>query len=380
VEFLKWQYHIDGLERMEGFGQGEKDKARQALRYLQRVLGDDFLLRSSPEPFTAHHPLMMLLANFAPCSRLDLARFAAYVSALEGSENLDRLVTKLHDITQFDHNALLIKSAARLVRQGLRARFEPTMPVRNNQRQPDLLLHYPQTGDTAFVEVVKQDTQQSMRRASENNSAVLRTLYSITFDLCHSARWQRLPSPQELESILEKTRTGASRALNGRTMTVVQEKDVLDMALCHRDQRAFLLDPWCEKRGLSCGLFLGPTLARNDTFRLKLKIQREQEQLPRDTAGVVLILASDAFLGTRGVSRVIREVEQEVFKHDHVHLVIVHGEYIDEREVPFTGWDGRHRYTRRIVDGNVENDLLLVNKRSRLKLSADLLERFYSVF
>jgi hypothetical protein len=380
VEFLEWQYHIDGLERMEGFARGDRDKAREALRYLQSVLGDDFLSRSSPRPFAAQHPLMMLLANFAPCSRLDLARLAGYLRTLEGSENLDGVVRRLHDIRQFDHDALLIKSAARLVRQGLRARFEPTMPVRDNQRQPDLRLDDPLTGDTVFVEVVKQDAQMAMRKASANCSAVLSTLYTITFDLCHSARWHRLPSPPELENILEKTRAAARRALDGRTMAVVQEKDVLDMALCHRDQRASLLEPWCEKYGLSCGLFLGPTVARNDTFRLKVKIQRKQEQLPRDAACVVLILATDAFLGTGGVRTVMREVEQEVFKYDHVHLVIVHGEYIDEQEVPFTGWEGEHRYTRRIVDGTVENDLLLVNHRSRVKLPASLRGKFYSVF
>jgi hypothetical protein len=80
------------------------------------------------------------------------------------------------------------------------------------------------------------------------------------------------------------------------------------------------------------------------------------------------------------VRRVINEVEAGVFEYDHVHLVIVHGEYIGTREVPFTGHEREHRYTRRIVDGTAENDLLLFNRHSRTKLSNNLLAKFRRFF
>jgi hypothetical protein len=128
------------------------------------------------------------------------------------------------------------------------------------------------------------------------------------------------------------------------------------------------------------GGLLGPLIRSNTTVRLKRKIRDEQDQLPRDNANVIVILAADAFLGAGGVRRVISEVEEGVFKYDHVHLVIVHGEYIDDREVPFTGHEREHRYTRRIVDGTVENDLLLLNRDSRMKLSDDLLAKFCQLF
>jgi len=80
------------------------------------------------------------------------------------------------------------------------------------------------------------------------------------------------------------------------------------------------------------------------------------------------------------VRRVIREVEERMLKYDHVHLVIVHGEYIDSRAVPFTGHEREHCYTRRIVDGTAENDLRLVNSHSRTKLSDGLLDKFERIF
>lgn len=380
VEFLEWKHHIDGLERMDGFCWMEKQEAKESLEYLQGVLGDDFISKASGRiPSIGHHPLLMLLANFAPCSRRHIARFAAYLRILEGSQNLDKVVARLQDAAQFGHDALLIKLAAKLVREGLRARFEPTMPVLNNQKQPDLRLDDPLTRETVFLEVAAQAPAKRWREATDLNSAVFNAVFGISLDLCVSGHWHKTPSKQALGDLLERVKASARRGLNERSIDFVQEEGTLEMAVCHRDQRATLLDPWSKERGLSCG-FLGPPISRNDTFRLKLKIQREQDQLPRDSANVIVILAPDAFLGLGGVRRVIREVEEEVFKYDHVHLVIVHGEYIDDREVPFIGQTGGHQYTRNIVDGTVENDLLLLNRDSRMKLSPNLIARFYRVF
>ena len=134
MEFLEWKHHIDGLERMDGFHGSERHQAKEALQYLQRVLGDDFLSKcSAGDPYVARHPFLMLLANFAPCSRRDIARFAGHLRTLEGSQNLENVLARLHDVTQFGHDALLIRSAANLVGEGLRASFEPTMPERKNQ-------------------------------------------------------------------------------------------------------------------------------------------------------------------------------------------------------------------------------------------------------
>ena len=45
--------------------------------------------------------------------------------------------------------------------------------------------------------------------------------------------------------------------------------------------------------------------------------------------------------------------------------MILHGEYIGESEGPSTCEVGEHRYTRRIVDGFAEHDLILVNRLSQ---------------
>lgn len=254
------------------------------------------------------------------------------------------------------------------------------MDVKNNQKQPDLRLDDPLTGETLFLEVSTQTAAQKEREVTDTNSAVFAAVFGPSYDLSFSGRWFQTPSQQVLGGILERINRGAARARNERTIVAVEEEGILEMALCHRDDKASLLDPWSAKRGLSgCG-FVGPVMSSNDTVRIKRKIRNEQVQLPRDSANVIVILATDAFLRAGGVRRVISEVEVGVSEYEHVHLVIVHGEYIDDREVPFTGHEREHQYTRRIVDGMVESDLLLVNQHSRTKLSTNLLAKFRRFF
>lgn len=381
MQFLEWNHHIESLEQMSGFHAQEKQQAKEGLLYLQNVLGDDFLERCSPEiPFVARHPILQWLANFAPSSRRSIARFAGHLRNLEGSQNLDKVLARLHDITQFNHDALLIKSASRLVGDGLRARFEPTMDVKNNQKQPDLRLDDPVTSETLFLEVSTQTASQKEREITDTNSAVIAAVFGPSYDLNFSGRWHKTPSPKVLWDILERVKCAAVRVRNERTIVAVEEDGILEMALCHRDDKANLLDPWSAKRDLSgCG-FVGPVMVSNDTDRIKWKIRKEQAQLPCDNANVIVIQATDAFLRAGGVRRVMSEVEVGVLEYEHVHIVIVHGEYIDARETPFTGHEREHQYTRRIVDGMVESDLLLVNQHSRTKLSTNLLAKFRRFF
>jgi len=258
--------------------------------------------------------------------------------------------------------------ASRLVTEGLRARFEPTMEVKNNQKQPDLRLEDPVTGETVFVEVTTQFASQRERDITQSNTAIFTAVFGTHYDACLSGRWKSMPSKQAIGRILGKIEDAKTRAMNEQTVVAVEEDGILEMGLCHRDQ-ANLLDLWSVERDLSGNGLIGPTMTSNDTVRIKRKIRDEQVQLPQETANVLVILAPDVFFRAGGLRRVAREVEQGVFKYDQVHLVILHGEYVGESEGPSTCKVGEHRYSRRIVDGFAEHDFVLVNRHSRKRLS-----------
>jgi hypothetical protein len=118
----------------------------------------------------------------------------------------------------------------------------------------------------------------------------------------------------------------------------------------------------------------------NDTRRIKWKIRSEQMQLPHGNANVLVVLAPDVFFRAGGLRRAAREVEEGVFKYDQVHFLVLHGEYTGEPKGPTSGGVREHRYSRRIVDGSVEQNLVLVNRHSRRKLSDSLFSKFSRSF
>lgn len=381
MRFLEWNHHIEGLEKVAGLHPAEQVEAGKALLYLQGMLGENFLQRcSAGNPCFARHPLLRTLANFTPSSRRNISRFAAQLKILENSQNFGNVLDRLHDLNQFEHDALLIKAAARVVKQGLRARFEPTIKVTNNQKQPDLRLQDPLTEETTFVEVVTQFASRQERSVTDTNSAVFAALFGISYELCISGRWTGTPSDEILDALLKEIKRGGEQALKQRILVTVHEQGIVEMAMCHRDDQVRLLDPWCHHRALSgCG-FVGPTMTSNDVVRIKRKIRDEQEQLPRENSNVLLILATDIFFRAGGLRRVIAEVEVRASEYGHIQLVILHGQYTGFQDRPSTLQIADHRFNRQIRDGMTETDLVIFNRKSQIKLSGEILGKFYRSF
>ncbi len=380
MPILEWKHYIDGIDEVEGLSGLERHQAKEALAYLQSVLGDDFLSRACANvPYPAHHPMLGLLLNLAPWTRREVTRIAEYLRTLEGSENLGKVLARLGDADQFQHDLLVIKSAAKLSGDGFRACFQPTMPVRDNQKQPDVRFADRLTGETLFLEVAIQATAQRDQEALQASWAVSNSLMGIGFDLRWAGYLHKTLSEPHLRDILEKISNCAGRAVNGRTLVSIHEEDTIEMAFCH-SEKASLLDEWCKERGMRPGEFSGPPLSSDHVERLKQKIRKEQVQLPRDQANGILILDTDMFLRTRDLRMLISEVEEEVYKYPHVPIVIVHGEHLGGY-VPTILQKEEHRYTRRDVDGMMtEDNLLLLNRYSPVKLSANLLAKFYRAF
>jgi len=77
---------------------------------------------------------------------------------------------------------------------------------------------------------------------------------------------------------------------------------------------------------------------------------------------------------------VVCELEGRLVDHEHINLVIVHGEYVGSQEVPCIRQIGKHRYRRRVFEGLVEVDLVLVNSHLQKEFSPTLLASFWNCF
>jgi len=106
----------------------------------------------------------------------------------------------------------------------------------------------------------------------------------------------------------------------------------------------------------------------------------EQQQLPKDAASVLFIQNSDAFFFTRDIGALVSELEEEIYRFPQVAMLIVQGSSLGG-EQPEVKQFGQHRYSRRIMAGDIcEQNLLLVNRFCSKGLSMSTLSSFLRVF
>jgi len=370
--------HVDALDELDDI---EKHEAKHAFEYLQNILGKNFLRKLESVRITSGqtHPFMAYLLNYAGWTRRYLTRLANAMRLLEGSENLDGVILQLEEPERFSHNMLLLESSAKLVREGLQVAFEPTLPVGDRRKQPDARFLSEETKETVFLEVaIQQSARQSIEAFQAMNTVTWRFM-AMPFGFRWAGRLSKIPAPPHMADIMAKADRAIERATKEKRFVELVEQGTIEIAVCPEDQIA-LLEKWSNPRGLQPGGFEGPPYDENILARLKRKIQTEQSQLPADKPNAILIDATDLFFRIRDIRAVMNELEEEVYKHPHVPLVVIVGSHISGAAPELVQKD-EHRYTRRAVDPlYTEDNLLLFNRYSPAKLSTSLLSKFLRAF
>jgi hypothetical protein len=378
-DVFNWDEHQSHVDMLDELNRLEKDEARRAFDYLKRTLGEDFLRRI--QATGKYHPLMGYVINFAPWTRKYLTRLAASIRALETSPNIANVLRQLEEADRFLHNVLLIEATAKLVLEGFRAAFEPTLPPANFQKQPDAKLVSPETQEEIFLEVSILGRARESIEAFEAMNAVTITFMKMPAGVRWAGRLYKIPAPSHLTDIVSRIEKALQRVVQEQCFTTVSEEGTIDVAVCPESQME-LLEDWCSKHALQPGSFEGPPDYGNAIARLRRKIETEQKQLPTAFSNVILIDHTDLFFNVRDIRAAINELEEEVYCYPHVVAVIISGSHISAPENrPEIVQKGEHRYTRRTLDMlYVEDSLLLFNRYSPAKLSTSVLSKLLRAF
>jgi hypothetical protein len=380
MEPATWQQYIDDLVRTDELTTLERSQTKQALQYLERLLGVDFFTRiESQYGSWMKHPLAGLLVNYAPWTRRRLVRIVEFMRAVQASPNFERLAAKLSNVETFHHDLLVIEVAARLTLEGMVATFEPTLPIATGQKQPDIRLEAAQTGETFCVEVAVQRSARASQRAFDAMNAVIGQFMYVSRETIWAGRLLKTPASPHLLEIADKAATALKRSETEKRFIELYEEGTVEIAFCPESEKE-LLTAWCEQRGLKPGEFQGPPYDENDVERLKRKIAKEQRQLPKDRANALFIADYRIFFSVRDVRELINQIEEEVFEHQHVPIVIVHAASLSGA-APEVIQKGEHRYARRSIDGlSTEDNLVLVNRYSPKLMSTQALAAFLRAF
>jgi hypothetical protein len=371
-----WAQHAECVQYVEGLSDYEKVQARDALTYLGAKLGNGFL---APSEDKGIHPISGLLNNVVPWTRRKLIMLAQDVRTLENAENVSKLLSGLKQPSLFDHNQLVLSCAGGLVREGLSARFEPTRPLGNGEKQPDIKLTNIPANENVYLEVAVTEASRKDSLIHERAWGLTERLFRAGAELRWCGKLHKTLAEPHWAEVLGRVDSAIVAASRDQRLVTVEELSTIALAVCP-EAKVAELELWAQAHGIQPGELLGPPISLNHLDRLKNKIMNEQQQLPKDAASVLFIQNSDAFFFTRDIGALVSELEEEIYRFPQVAMLIVQGSSLGG-EQPEVKQFGQHRYSRRIMAGDIcEQNLLLVNRFCSKGLSMSTLSSFLRVF
>jgi len=166
---------------------------------------------------------MGYVINFAPWTRKYLTRLAASIRALETSPNIANVLRQLEEADRFLHNVLLIEATAKLVLEGFRAAFEPTLPPANFQKQPDAKLVSPETQEEIFLEVSILGRARESIEAFEAMNAVTITFMKMPAGVRWAGRLYKIPAPSHLADVVSRIEKALKRTFSPEFLNRVDD-------------------------------------------------------------------------------------------------------------------------------------------------------------
>lgn len=383
IAHFDWAQIGQSFEQLENLSSEDTNEIRDALNYLRLKLGEGVLVRVETK-WKLRHPLFGFLGipfNYAhTATRRAVVNWSKNLQALEGCENLGRVLADFERPNKCEHAYRIIEIGGALAREGTRISFEPASHNPESRKRADALVEYTPTAERFYLELSCQGLATRQLQPFGAMSACYEPLRRIDPRLRFSGKLMKMPADAHLDEIIRTVEAAGRRALAENALVEISNEDTLVMAICPADKFSEL-ETWSNERDLSPHGFGGPPDDTNPAARLGGKIKVEQEQLPPHSANVLVVENNHVLSHGSDVPMLISELEEELYKYQHIAVVVVRGRRDTNcEEHPWQLERGQHRFERQVMPRHVEEILLLSNRFADVKPSAILRSRILSAF
>lgn len=392
-DWADWDKYVQITDALPGLTDEQKERGRKAFEYLRKpeVLGENFLARNNK------HPLYDHFAGIAAWTRKikQLTRFAKAWEALREADGFSKAVK--NEIVSGKHKFTERMSVLELAFKFLNVGFSPSFDQKVTvfkprgmtrrllpfQTTPDLALLNEETDEKIFVEVSALSFGELKERAGRTYHRIFDLLTNGALwrgDLFPRARINRILSDEELKELVAKVQATIDDARSSNEFRVMEIEGTIEMCIAprHEAERA---DLWASERGIEEIPVEGPSYSPYDPIRLKNAIRHEQEQLPADKPGMVIITADWSLLFfAHGYGEIVSSLDEALSKYPKLLGIIVSHTYQGGEEREFAVTDGRHTFVRRDTDEVTEETVIAINQSCNFNVSTSTLERIQAAF
>ena len=216
--------------------------------------------------------------------------------------------------------------------------------------------------EKVYVEASILGPSKTEREADETMALIADALFrSLTKGkLFYACRIHKYLSRPHLRDIIQKIREAIDTALAEGIAEVV-EPGAIEVCIAREDYKRHIED-WCKKHKLRVGEIIGPRIDVNEIYRLARKIEKEQEQLDRNSLNILILEMPLLLLRLKNIRQAINILEEYVYKHEHILFCIIRSQYIGSSQGRSLVHNQHIFVERELSSGFVETMLILANR------------------
>lgn len=374
-DWTNWEKLIEQCSTYDEFTDIEKEKAERAFLFLKHEFGEEFLKNA----FEELHPIMYYFVNSAPWTRKWLTRVADSLTTLKKMEGYASLLKRLKDKDKFFEGKSVLEIAYKFSKTGFRIFIDP--PLSNNVKVPDLKITNGKTGEELFVEV-------SVQQQSINHTKAIRTFDEIFNQLSpfcgliYCGRVFRILSERHMVDVIKTVKDKIDMAKKENAFQELIIEDTIELGIAP-SKETDVLTAWAKSRGLEIGYFVGPPFNTDEIPRTRHKIWKEQLQLPRTSANIVVIENNNLFRSVKDIKREISDLEECLYDFSNLLCLIGIGFYecYDGKMQDEIVKRDQHSVIRRLrEDSTAEHCMILYNRYCDFHVSPSTIDKVYLAF
>jgi hypothetical protein len=177
-----------------------------------------------------------------------------------------------------------------------------------------------------YVEVSRQHESFSRANAWKTFTRLNMELIRHPVGTLWAGRIYKVLSEKHLEEVAATLRNFISTPQPGQTFWKLDVPGVLSVGIATPNGTEALKD-WAAQIGVEPGQFEGPSDETNELHRLALKIRTEQQQLPLDHAGLIIIDTDMLPAEREHVAWLANILEEAIHDYGQLLGVVLHGTY-----------------------------------------------------
>ena len=194
-----------------------------------------------------------------------------------------------------------------------------------------------------------------------------------------SGRIHKILSEKHLDDIIKKIKKIIDKAKKENSFQYLIIDDVIELGIAPKDDKD-ILQKWADERGLEFNQFSGPSYDPYEINRTKMKIKKEQKQLPIDYPNMIIVNNNRLFVYGNELKKIINELEEELYRYPHLLFAIVRSETMGTKENAIDVKD-QHMFIKKTwANLFVEQNIILFNHYCNIKIAPSTIKKIYDAF